>query len=60
VFRQGVRDNVWLFEREWDGSIFNEILDFVFETEAIIGTMSGYLVVGTEGVWVMVGRELFR
>ena len=60
VFNHGCRDNVGLFEGERDGSIFNEILDFVFETDAIIGMMSGHLMVGTEDVWVMVGRELFR
>lgn len=47
VFNHGCRDNVRLFEGEWDGSIFNEILDFVFETDAIIGMMSGHLMVGT-------------
>ena len=60
VVRQRVGNGVGLLIGEWDGSIVYKILYFVFETYAIVGVMTRHLVVGTVGIWIVVGREFFR
>ena len=59
VVWQRVGNGVGLLIGKWDGSIVHKILDFVFETHAIVGVMAGHLVVGTVGIRIVVGGEFF-
>ena len=62
VIEQGVLSYVGFSDdiRIWEGSIVYEVLYLVFEVEAIVGFMAGFLVVVVIFIEVPNGRHVIR
>ncbi len=49
-----VRHNIGFLSGNGNGSIIDQILNSVLETETVIGVVTGHLMISTVSIWVMV------